>query len=255
MRRSAAFLFFIVSVLFAAPSFAAWGKQEYFHAATPQELAMKSLPSAPGASAAILEILQRQDDESSTETEYVRTKIFTEEGKKYADLELRYIPLITSIRDVKARTIHPDGSIVEFDGKKMFDKLIVRAGGVKVMAKTFSIPDVQPGSIVEYTYSRNWPYDFFCPTTRWWVQRDIPIVRFSLWIKPYGSRGGTFDYSSFFTGVGIPDGKMPTKNGDHFEVTMENIPAFEKEAYAPPEDELKPRVELHYTAGKTDVAE
>ena len=46
---------------------------------------------------------------------------------------------------------------------------------------------------------------------------------------------------------------MPTKNGDHFEVTMENIPAFEKEAYAPPEDELKPRVELHYTAGKTDV--
>jgi hypothetical protein len=84
MRRSAASILLFVSVLFAAQAFAAWGKQDYFHAATPEELAMKNLPSAPGASAAILEILQRQDDEASTETEYVRMKIFTDEGKKYA---------------------------------------------------------------------------------------------------------------------------------------------------------------------------
>lgn len=255
-RPAAVALFAFVIVSFATTALGAWGRQEYFHPATPEELAMKSLPSAPGSSAAILEILERQDDEASNETEYVRMKIFTDEGKKHADLELIYVPRIVTIRDLKARTIHPDGSIVDLDPKKIYDKLIVRAGGVRVMAKTFSIPDIRPGSIVEYSYTRSWPADYLSPTTRWWVQRDVPILKFSLWIKPYGMRPGTYsEVSSFFTGVGVPQDKMPQKNGDHFEVTLENIPAFEKEAYAPPENELKPRVELHYTAGKTDVAE
>lgn len=253
MRRAAAFL---VAVFFAVPSFAAWGKQqEYFHAATPEELAMKSLPSAPGAPAAILEILERQDDEASSESEYVRMKIFTGEGKKYADLELVYLPRIVTIRDLKARTLHPDGSIAELDPNKVYDKLIVRAGGVRVMAKTFSIPDVQPGSIVEYTYTPSWPSEHLAPTSRWWVQRDVPMLKYSLWVKPYGMTSRQTGISSFFTSVGIPKDKMPQKNGDHFEATLEDIPAFEKEAYAPPENELKPRIELHYTTGEMDLTE
>ena len=51
----------------------------------------------------------------------------------------------------RARTIHPDGSIVNFEGKP-FEKTIVKASGYKYLAKTFTLPDVHPGSIIEYRY-------------------------------------------------------------------------------------------------------
>jgi len=55
---------------------------------------------------------------------------------------------------LKARTIRPDGTIANFEGKA-FDKTIVKAKGVKYLAKTFSMPDVQVGSIIEYHYTNN----------------------------------------------------------------------------------------------------
>ena len=43
-------------------------------------------------------------------------------------------------------------SMVDFDGK-VFEKELVKIRGVKYMAKTFTLPDVQVGTIVEYLYS------------------------------------------------------------------------------------------------------
>ena len=68
-----------------------------------------------------------------------------------ADVQLPYWNGQTAIDDIRARTIRPDGSIANFEGKP-FDKEIVKAGGIKFRAKTFSLPDVQPGCIIEYKY-------------------------------------------------------------------------------------------------------
>jgi len=56
-----------------------------------EELAMKDNPASPGALAMVLYREQVADATESTETLYYRYKIFTEEGKKYANVE---IPLI-----------------------------------------------------------------------------------------------------------------------------------------------------------------
>jgi len=53
---------------------------------------------------------------------------------------------------VRARTIKPDGSSVNFEGK-VLDKTIVKGRGVKYHAKTFTLPDVQVGGIIEYYYT------------------------------------------------------------------------------------------------------
>ena len=53
--------------------------------------------------------------------------------------------------DIHARTIHPDGSIVNFDGK-IVEKTTAKANGLQYVAKTFTLPDVRPGSIIEYRY-------------------------------------------------------------------------------------------------------
>jgi hypothetical protein len=84
---------------------------------------MTSEPQAPGAAAIILFRQVDRDDNGHTshEDDYFRIKILTEEGRKYADIEIPYFKTSGNIVAIKARTIHPDGSVIPFDGK-VFDK-------------------------------------------------------------------------------------------------------------------------------------
>lgn len=113
---------------------------------------MTSVDFAPGASAVILDWVQWRDDVDSRDTEYVRIKILSEEGKKYGDVSIPYFPLIANLDKLEARTTKPDGTVVPFTGKT-FEKLIVKTGGVRLISKTFSLPDVRPGCIIEYRYT------------------------------------------------------------------------------------------------------
>jgi hypothetical protein len=222
-----------------------WGRGSAMKNATPEELAMKSVPLAPGSPAVILEWLWRQDDTEAYEEEYIRIKVFGQEGKKYGDIEVKYVDGFSNINDIEARTIHADGSIVPFAGK-VYDKLIVRSGRSRVKAKTFSLPDIQPGSILEYHYTRHWPIDILL-TSHWTVQRELPVLKAQLWLKPYSR-----DFSSYFTYTGLPAGKKPTLTGDHYELNLTDIPAFEKEPFAPPEEQIKPHVDFYYSRGRVD---
>src|SRR6202521_3124831 len=92
-----------------------------------EELKMTSVPEAPGAPAIILYHQVDRDDSAGrtpNEFDYVREKIFTEEGRKYADVEIPFMKNVESIQSIKARTIRPDGTIVNFDGK-IYEKEIV----------------------------------------------------------------------------------------------------------------------------------
>ncbi len=55
------------------------------------------------------------------------------------------------VEDIQGRTIHPDGTIIPFTGKP-YDKLVEKTQGIKFMAKVFTMPDVEVGSIIEYRY-------------------------------------------------------------------------------------------------------
>ncbi|MGH9556569.1 MAG: hypothetical protein ACRD2Y_12185 [Terriglobales bacterium] len=57
---------------------------------SPADLAMKEHPGSPGAHAIILFKEISGDDGEAMETNYVRIKIFTEEGRKYGDVEIPY---------------------------------------------------------------------------------------------------------------------------------------------------------------------
>ena len=63
------------------------------------------------------------DSMNSYVTEYYRIKIFTASGKKYGDIEIPFNKRFSSVNDLKARTILPDGKIVEFTGKP-FEKVL-----------------------------------------------------------------------------------------------------------------------------------
>src|SRR3569833_2472176 len=112
---------------------------------------MTGEPKAPGAPAIYLYRQEDRDDTESVVNVYVRLKILTEEGRKFGDVEIPYIKDLGNVRSIEARTIRSDGSIAPFDGK-VYDKAIVAAHGAKLLAKTFMLPEVQPGCIVEYRY-------------------------------------------------------------------------------------------------------
>jgi len=118
---------------------------------SPAELQMTSVPEAPGAPAVYLYRQVDRDDIANHEYNYLRIKILTEEGRKYANVEIPFFKMNEDLHNIKARTIRPDGSIANFEGKPM-DKMIVKAKGIKYMAKVIVLPDVQVGSIIEYHY-------------------------------------------------------------------------------------------------------
>ena len=221
--------------------------------ATPDELHMTSEPKAPRAPAIYLDYQVDRDDHASQEMDYARIKILTEEGRKYGDVAIRFDENQESISAIEARTTHPDGSIVKFDGK-VYDTPIMKGHGLRYMAKTFTIPDVQLGSIIEYRYRRR--------------GRDVGFVHYvynSHWILNHALfiRHGKFTLQPdpHFTIAwswpqGLPDGSgQPEKKRGLIQLETHDVPAFVTEEYMPPEDALKQRVDFMYIDGDapTDV--
>src|SRR5215472_13380616 len=121
---------------------------------TPQDLSMTAVKESPGAPAVRLYYSYFKDDNAGFVSEYIQIKILTQAGLKYADAEIPLDPR-DSIKELKARTIHPDGTIIDFTGKP-FEKTIVKGHGIKYLAKTLTLPNVTVGSIVEYSYVKIW---------------------------------------------------------------------------------------------------
>jgi len=238
-------LLLILCVAAATTLSAAFTKEQDFRPASPAELAMKGVDYAPGAAAAVLDWVEMDDDTLAVSSEYYRVKIFTEDGKKYADVEVPYLagyPWDGRVTDVNARTIQPDGKIVPFDGK-VYDKVLYRAGGMRLRAKTFSLAGVQPGSILEYRFQRRWN-ELLLSNTLWTIQREIPVLRAKFTLKPY-AKG---EYSSYFTYFNLPEGKVPVRVRDRYELELTNVPVFAVEELSPPEQWLKSRVNFYYTS-------
>ena len=83
---------------------------------------------------------------------------------------------------IPARTIHPDGSIVNFNGN-IYDKTIIKAKGLNFLAKTFTMPDVQVGSIIEYRYTTFRP-DGYISDSRWVLSEELFTKQAQVFFAP-----------------------------------------------------------------------
>src|SRR5579863_6121211 len=218
-----------------------------FQPVNPDELKMTSEPQAPGALAVILRREVDRDDRGLTahEDDYFRIKILTEEGRKYADIEIPFFKDQGTIVNVHARTIRPDGSIANFNGQ-VFEKSIVKTKGVRYLAKTFTLPDVQVGGIIEYYYTTDFSEQFVFDS-HWILSNELFTRSAKFSLHPYVS-----DYMPVnvrWSWQGLPAGTAQPKEGPDHVIRLEasNIPAFQTEDYMPPENELKSRVDFIYS--------
>jgi hypothetical protein len=214
---------------------------------SPAELQMTSVPEAPGAPAVYLYRQVDRNDVDNHEYNYLRIKILTEEGRKYANVEIPFFNGNESIHSIKARTIRPDGTIANFEGKPM-DKMIVKAKGVKYMAKVVVLPDVQVGSIIEYHYM-NQLNDRYVFNSNWILSEELFTKHAKFSLKPNGY------FPVRFSWQGLPAGIAPKNESGSVRLETNNIPAFQTEDYMPPQNELKARVDFVYSDDSTMQAD
>ncbi|HYL97774.1 MAG TPA: DUF3857 and transglutaminase domain-containing protein [Blastocatellia bacterium] len=250
LRASLTILFMLVLSLSiqAAPASSDWKPVK------PDELALT--PEAigqPGADAAILfreGVLADEGDTGTALRMYVRIKIFTDAGRRYADVQLPYRLDLGKIADVRARTIRPDGSVASVEGRDIFDKLLLTTAHSVWRAKTFSLPSVVPGSIIEYRYRQTYPAGFKYFELD--LQSDLFIKQLAYRIMP--DRASALDLKWITFNAADPSRFAPKWDGA-YTITASDILPFRRESLMPPERAVKMWGWLYYSKDtETDPA-
>ena len=182
-------------------------------------------------------------------THYVRIKIFTERGiESQSTVDLSSQSKVR-ISDLKGRTIKPDGTIVELEKASVFERDVARASGLRMRTKSFSMPNVEVGDIIEYQW-REIRDDHLAMYLRLYFQRDIPVWRVTYHIKPLDVRDrGYFMQSQAFN---VDYQGWQSEPQGSYTTSVENIPAFREEPYMPPADQERSWVLLYYSR-KSDL--
>ncbi|HQU82582.1 MAG TPA: DUF3857 and transglutaminase domain-containing protein [Pyrinomonadaceae bacterium] len=216
----------------------------YWKPVTPAELQMKTplVESDADAEAIFWEV--RLDDKKAgkmTYKHYIRVKIFTERGReKFSKFDIPFMKG-KKVEEVAARVIKADGTIVPLPQADIFEREIVTARKIKIKAKSFAIPGIEPGVIVEYQYKEIVKGDS-AGGTRLIFQRDIPMQKVTYYVRPYENMTLT---PKFYNMPNTNFVKSPDENGFSM-LTASNVPALKEEPYMPPEDEVRRWVLLSY---------
>jgi|WetSurMetagenome_2_1015567.scaffolds.fasta_scaffold50105_2 hypothetical protein len=213
------------------------------------ELSMKEYAPYPGADAVVLLREEFIDDVRSISTCHRRVKILTEEGKKFANIEIPYDSQSMKIEELRARTVRPDGTSIEFAGK-VYERILMKKRGRPLAAKTFALSEASIGSVIEYAYKVQWLTSQF-PARSIILQDEIPMQYMLLTRRSaermleqlHGIRGARLSYTTF----GPPPGTQPEQSPDGtVQYILRKIPPFIKEEYSPPANELIMRIDFNY---------
>jgi hypothetical protein len=228
-------------------------------AITPEDLALKDNPAAKGSAAMILYYAVDTDNRNGTETESFRIKVFQDEGRKYANVEIPYYDKETHVEEIRARTIGTDGKIAEFT-EQAYDREIVKAKKIRVNAKVLTLPNVQIGTIIEYSYRLHYKEKipdvfkhpeayridaaYIYPAAEWEIQRSLFLRHghFTL----HRVKGA--EIQDFY--VALPENVRKQRlNDGTIQIDIDNVPAYEEEEDSPPEENLKIRASMYYAVG------
>jgi hypothetical protein len=212
------------------------------------ELKMKDLPEQPGAPAFVLYHEQIDDNAMKFKSVYIRMKVLTEVGRKYADVQIPYDRSRFNIGDIKGRTIHSDGTVVEFQGKP-FDKLLVKSKYIREQVKSFTLPDVQIGSVLEYRYSIRYD-DRWVYLPQWELQSDLfqrkVHFRFVITTRTVQDNHGRTANGVSFSWL-TPNQVQPKwDNRGGYNLDLANVPAFLEEEHMLPAKPFRYYVNFYY---------
>ncbi|HEY6348468.1 MAG TPA: DUF3857 domain-containing protein [Candidatus Angelobacter sp.] len=225
-----------------------------------EELELKDNPSHPGDVAIVLYREVQTDNARNLETHFTRIKILKEQGKKYGDVEIPYLEEEVQVENIRARTVAPDGQAIEFGGT-IYDKVVLKTRRFRLNVKAFSLSNVQPGSILDYSYTvhghRDIPevikhpehylltHGYAYPAARWPVQRELSVRRVHFILHPFSPHTHIEIRSLHLPKIAAPQ----TQPDGTVLLDVENVPGVREEEYSPPEETMRGEVYLFYVVG------
>jgi Domain of Unknown Function with PDB structure (DUF3857)/Transglutaminase-like superfamily len=215
---------------------------------TPEELALKAPRVEHDADAEILswdvhvgDEIDSQGEVQNIQVHSIRIKIFTDTGKeKLGTVDIPYGKK-TSPSDVAGRTIKPDGSIIPLTKDAVFDRVVAKGGGLKVKQRSFAMPGVEPGAIIEYTWKEVHADEVaeYLPLS---LQREYPVERLTYHIKPLALPGLRMRSLA----LNATQAQFSQEGKGLYSATWNDIPAYHDEPLMPPEDEVRRWMLVYY---------
>ena len=235
-----------------------------FQLPTDEELKMTADPKAPGAAAVYLNIEEVANDPLHFQSVYIRIKVLQEKGKELATVELPYLSSSTKITDIKARTIHSDGTVIPLTGKPedLLSAKMSEKDGEKLQfsRKIFTLPSVEVGSILEYRYELRYDDNHFSSPT-WEIQRPYFVHKARYTFTPFktflannqsastmflvDSRSRAVNSLIWWT-ILPKDVTLKTDAAGLYHVDLTDIPAAPDEEWMPPINGLLYHVKFYY---------
>ncbi|MGA9667746.1 MAG: DUF3857 domain-containing protein [Terracidiphilus sp.] len=233
--------------------------QAQFQQPTNEELKMTADPKAPGAAAVFLYIEEVTDDPLHYHSFYARIKVLQEKGKELATVEVPYLSGNQKISDIKARTIHADGTIVPLEGKPE-DLMISKEKDKQFGRKVFTLPSVEIGSILEYRYQVRYDDNHYS-SPFWEIQQPYFVHKAHYGFTPFkafmhGEQNQTSSYltdehgnavNSLIWWPQLPSGvELKTDSLGRFTLDLTDIPSIPQEEWMPPIGSLLYHVLFYY---------
>ena len=179
---------------------------------------------------------------------YIRIKIFTERGREsQSKIEIPFGTVFGrkfKVQDIAGRTIKADGTIVELKKEDIFERTAQKMSGVKIKVKSFAMPSVEPGAIIEYRW-REVRGDTISFYDRLEFSRDIPVQLVTYYIKPISLPN--FPYGMRVQNFHAHNSPFQKEKDGFYSTTMKNVPAFREEPRMPPEYAVRPWLLVYYT--------
>ena len=238
-----------------------------FQEPTKEELQMTDDPKAPGAPAVYLNVDEETNDLLHYHSFYARVKVLQEKGKELATVEIPYEHGNFKITDIRGRTIHADGTVVPLEGKPE-DLLSSKTSDKQFGRKVFTLPSVEVGSILEYSYQERYDDNHYS-SPFWEIQREYFVHKAHYAFTPFrgflnglqnstsqvlvDSKGNAVN-SLIWTNILPPDVKVVTDPVGRFRVDISDVPPIPREEWMPPLSSVLYHVLFYYksSADMTD---
>ncbi|MCZ6696177.1 MAG: DUF3857 domain-containing protein, partial [Acidobacteria bacterium] len=200
-------------------------------------------------------IVREADEWVNVFTTHKRYKILKKSGEWFGEIRIGSSKF-SRVSDIQARTIKPDGTVVNVLEDQIFETLAVKTVGYKRKEWVFNFPSVEPGAILEFRYKRYSNYLNYI--TPWYFAGPGFTLRSSV-SQVIPDKAGYSILCDL-----CPPGLQPTvtkwregkAKGQRYSMELTNIPGYRSEILMPPVREVSPRMEmvLHTWKGRRSWA-
>jgi len=222
-----------------------------FQAPTDEELKMTAEPKAPGASAIYLYREETTDDNIHIHTSYERVKVLTEKGKELATVGVPYSREGYRVTDIKARTIHADGTVIPLNVQPT-DLVESKGAGFQINRMVFTLPSVEVGSILEYRWELRYD-DNWLSSPEWDVQQKLFVRKAHYVFSPFNrineiENGRGESASKLLDTYILPPNTKPVRDiNGKYTLDITDVPPVPEEEFMPPVASVALQLEFYYS--------